>query len=172
MNVKRTRMVSFPRSGHHWLLRMLRSNLGSYIRYGNFHDELVTLETHPHVNVQTEHDLRLEAPVNLDFQHVVQYRLDKEAAIQSVWRLGHDAEYCSEQFFQARSLIYDGWKAKWVDSNIPNRLIITYEDMLENPLKELHRAYVFLTGAEPPILVVELARPGLGHFDMHTDEEG
>jgi hypothetical protein len=162
--------VSFPRSGHHWLLRMLRSNLGSYIRYGSHPIDDATLETHPNVNLQTEHDMDLETSVNTDFQHIVQYRRDKDAALLSAWNAGCcNSEQYRERFFEMRSSLYDEWKAKWVDADIPNRVVIAYEDMLENTLRELHRAYVFLTDFEPSILVVELPRLGIGHYDIQTD---
>lgn len=169
MNIKRTRIVAFPRSGHHWLLRMLRSNLGSEIRYGSKPYDGFTLETHPHINLQTAHDRDLQTPINPEFQHIVQYRKDKDAAIESAWRLNCSGPEYKERFFAQRSKLYDDWKAKWVDAEIPNRIVIAYEDLVVNTLWELQRAYSFLTDVEPPILVVELPKIGQGHYDLQTD---
>ncbi len=162
MIVKRTQFISFPLSGHHWLMRMLRANLGSLISYANQIEER-TLENDTRLNAHMQTDVAGTVKINPRLQYIIQYRKDLEAAIKSGFEVCQCGEY--ERYRTRRLQQYAQWQEKWLHVRASNRLIIAYEDMVENPSRELARAYKFLTGTDPLILVVEMPRPGQGHYE-------
>jgi hypothetical protein len=127
--MKRTRFVSFPRSGHHWLVRELQERLGPDWVYDEHHETGNTLEKCSAIHAQKTHDFQLDVSKSPEFLHVVQVRAWEPSA--KSWAGLHK---CSINDLPAAANVDMDFRWKWIEKWIvepcPNRLIVRYEDML------------------------------------------
>ena len=96
----------------------------------------------PSNTFQKSHDFELNLPVDLQKRHVIQYR--NPIGLLISWfemRLLKNRETDSAEGFRkfaARNQSYlNGFCAKWLDSKMPNRLTLDYDDYLNEPIKHL-----------------------------------
>lgn len=146
--------VSFPRSGHHALYAVLSEYFGDSLKY---HDKYLVPPANQIAladsNYCKDHDLELTVPVDPSLRYVIQTRHPREA-IQS-W-LDYDARVtpsCQintrvewEQRFGGMLEFWCKWYSKWVISDIPQRLIVTYERLLNDPTGVMRSILQFMTG--------------------------
>lgn len=141
-----TECVSFPRSGHHALVDVLRVYFGDDLVYGEiYRDETATLGAgSPPVNYQKNHDFKLDTnPAATDRQYLVQIRNPIES-LES-WevhdrRVGHNSDPAETRV--------DFWAAfvkKWIFADVPRRLVVWYEDLVDAPVETCVAAIQFLT---------------------------
>lgn len=143
-----TECISYPRSGHHALVDILRVYFGDSLVYGEiYRDPEATLESLancPRVNYQKNHDFDLAtSPSRTDRQYLVQVRNPLES-IES-WevydrRVGHIPDSP-----EARVDFWAAFVKKWVFSEIPNRLVVWYEDLVGAPVETCVSVIQFLT---------------------------
>jgi hypothetical protein len=145
--IHRTRIVTFPRSGHHWLVRMLQHALGDEMVYSEYHETGVTLESDPTVNVQKCHDFELDLPYKPEFRHVVQVR-EFLPAVLSWWKIykGWESKSAPEliRFIQEKQEFYKLWNRRW-RYNCEPILIVRYEILSQNPKYSVSRALRWIT---------------------------
>jgi len=98
--------------------------------------------TEPKNSFQKSHDFELELPVQPDQKYLIQKRQPLDLLIS--WfemRLLKDREEDTPDGFRAfvqRMRPYvDGFEQKWVDSDLQRRLVLDYEDYLNEPAKQL-----------------------------------
>ncbi len=146
--------VSIPRSGHHFLVDLLRTLLPEDFRYCEFYAQpeccrMVPCARPPAARIfyQKHHDLDLALPTALagvrwvvqvrdpvmstlsDREHIVRYGTEERAADRDeyvVW-LGQKAYYY-ERFFE-----------KWVLPGAADRVVIDYDDLVAQPAHVLRR---------------------------------
>lgn len=141
-----TECISFPRSGHHALVDVLRIYFGDSFAYGEiYRDAAATLGSlTPPVNYQKNHDFDLKtSPAATDRQFLVQVRNPLES-LES-WevydrRVGHIPESP-----EARVDFWAAFVKKWVFADIPNRLVVWYEDLVDSPVETCVAVIQFLT---------------------------
>ncbi len=139
MMIHRTRIVTFPRSGHHWLIRLLRHALGDSMIYAEYHQDGGTLENNASFNLQKDHDFDLSTPIVPEFHHLVQIRAFDPA--MASWRKLLEEEkrmpWGLSHFKSIRRPYYDGFRKKWIEGDVPNRLIVEYEALCQHPVATL-----------------------------------
>lgn len=120
--MQRTRFVTFPRSGHHWLVSMLQERLGGEFVYSEYYDTHKTLENSPEVTAQKTHDFELDVEKKQEYLHIVQCRVIDDC-IKSWEKIAPD-------WPPEKRLFYGKFVSKWIVSPVPNRLIVYYHDLV------------------------------------------
>ena len=122
--MQKTRFVTFPRSGHHWLISMLQEKMGEEFVYSEYHSNGKTLENSPEVTAQKTHDFDLSLTPNPEYRHIVQCRVVDDC-IKSWEKIAPD--------WPEKRHFYGNFVSKWIVSPIPNRLIVYYQDLVKSP---------------------------------------
>ena len=147
LSVRRTRFVTWPRSGHHWLIRMLKVALGARLRYSEYYkNKGQSLENNSRINAQKNHDFDLDLKMPRTFYHLVQIR-DFQPSCRSFYKMHQDEgrEMPDYSSFEAEQFeIYTKWRSKWTDKDVPNRLIVRYEELCMNPVIVVKRVLMFM----------------------------
>lgn len=140
--------VSIPRSGHHFLVDLLRTLFGEDIRYCEFYAEENCCRTVPCLRAagatlffQKHHDLDLDLPAGIDgVRYVVQVRdpvmstlSDREhtARLEGEARAADRDEYLV--WLGRKAAYYERFFEKWVVPSAPDRTIIDYDDLVAQP---------------------------------------
>lgn len=143
-NLFRTVCVSFPRSGHHLLVRGMLQYVDKLVYSENYTaaHNIVNCEF---VNLQKEHDLELSLPVHDDLKYIVLIR-EKENAIKAWYKthLVKNSHVDFETFYKEKSPYYDGFVDKWIIKSAPNTLLIRYEELINNLQESVMRAAEFM----------------------------
>lgn len=142
--INKTEAITFPRSGHHLLKDILEyyfdGQLQYYSIYGNSPGMLLgaSLVT----NYQKNHDFDLVTPVLEDRKYIVQIR-DPVDAIESWFHMAlRTTSFCGsglpqhaqwKAFCSDKMIYYAKFVNKWVFNHVPNRLIVSYYDLLHRP---------------------------------------
>jgi len=144
-SLNKTIIVSFPRSGHHLLVRGLMCALPEKIVYSEGYKSEHNIHNCDYVNLQKSHDFNLTDPINPEFHYIIQVR-GYELAVESWYKLmqkdGYEGSF--EQFRSEMSDYYDGFMAKWVNSDIPNRLTIPYHDFVDQKANTVIKTLKFM----------------------------
>lgn len=174
--IRRTYSISFPRSGHGWLVDMLRMNYGTRLNYS---ESYVTNETRHELcettNLTKEHDLELELPVRRDCQYLVQLRNPVDAVLSWIEQRAKNRGGLTGQerreLFDRWMRFYVEWLKKWVlaDLRAP-RLIVTYESLRTWPIENLRRITRFLSDEDPILKVHHAQAPTILHVERTVDE--
>jgi len=161
--------VSWPRSGHHMLVRLLSLYFGPAFRYCEFH---VGHPTHPdidhccrtapchhrdRIHFTKNHDFDLTLPQNPNQPYIIQYRdfahsvvSEFETAVRAggIDDLGAFRHHVSRQVGS-----YRGFINKWVTSDFAcGQLVLRYEAVLANPQEMLKRVLrLFEPNTEPDL---------------------
>lgn len=130
--VKRVRFVTFPRSGHHWLVSMLELRGIEGWCYDEHHTTGNTLENCPWITAQKTHDFQLNVPKVNEFVHIVQIR-SRAPSIASWCKV----KKCTERMlFRVAGVQRDfrhQWIEKWLVDPVPNRIVVRYEELARDP---------------------------------------
>lgn len=145
--IRKTKVVCFPRSGHHLLIRGLQAGLQNEMVYCEPYKSTHTMDVCPFTNVQKSHDFDLNDKIDPDLTYIVQIR-SFELAVESWFKLAKGEGYAStfEDFRKEKSDYFDGFMEKWVNSrDIPNRLTIPYHDLVTERMATAIKAYKHIT---------------------------
>lgn len=140
-----TECVSYPRSGHHGLVDVLRAYFADAFVYCESYDtpeKKLGLPGGALTNFQKNHDFELSTPVLPDRQYLIQIRHPLQA-IESWDELDRRAGYPAQP--QENKLGF--WTAfvnKWVLAPIPRRLVVDYADLVERPTSTMVSVIQFL----------------------------
>lgn len=154
--IHRTQCVSFPRSGHHLLERLLHSYFGDERwRYcESYEDSGRTLDNDPETNFEKTHDLDLATEARDDRHYLVQIRYPIESLV-SWYRWSCDRQGAEDSpgawvnFAIQRSAFWMMFYRKWVLNHVPNRLIVNYADLVGAPAETVMRVVQFLGDDAP-----------------------
>jgi hypothetical protein len=151
----RTECMTFPRSGHTLLQRLLRGYFGDEFVYCEQYSRPEgTLDRDAVTNFQKNHDFELDTPVRGDRQYLVQVRYPLDSLV-SWFKLS-----CSEQktedspqawtmFAVEKASFWMRFYRKWVLDHVPGRLVVNYEDLVERPVETVTSVVSFLGGETP-----------------------
>lgn len=147
--IRKTKIVSFPRSGHHLLVRGLQSALQNEMVYCEPYKSTHHMDVCSFTNVQKSHDFDLTEPINPELHYIVQIR-GFELAVESWYKVAQAEGYQGtlEDFRAEKSDYFDGFMAKWVNSIIPNKIVISYHDLVTDKMNTLIKAYRHITDLE------------------------
>lgn len=156
--------VSWPRSGHHLLVNLLRLVLGD--RFG--YCESYVPATRPDVpccqsfpclkrdviTMSKNHDFELASPVPTDVRLIVQHRAFLPTLVSNYElhvKNGNLDSAESWRAFATRTLKgFKGFRAKWVVPAMANRLTLDYETLTGDPLGSLRRVLDFMGLPDEP----------------------
>lgn len=138
----KTVCVSYPRSGQSLLKPVLSDYFGDRFKYCEWYDEP---EKRPNVCAETNfvktHDRDLNWHIREDWKYLVLVRhpiasvaswkiMEQEGNYNIGWKLDFWAK----------------WTTRWVIGTIPNRMILSYESLVNDPFPVLHTLIWFLSG--------------------------
>jgi hypothetical protein len=163
--------ISWPRSGHHMLVRLLQLYFGSAFGYCDYYSGKPAVPDlasccgkvpcrHPdRVTLTKNHDFDLAAPQVEGQKYLIQYR-DFIPSVVSNFELylrqgGEDTALSFRKFASAEFTRYLGFTDKWVHSDFArHQLLLNYGEFLRDPQTELTRVVTFIA----PGLHVDHAR--------------
>ena len=164
--IRRTRCISFPRSGHHLLVDLLVLYLGDDLvyadRYGShdIHGKRVdktpgspghcvpcSFKDNPQANLEKNHDYDLDIPHDLPV--IVQTRPVLDSIIswynfQVDEAATEDSQIAWETFAESAARFRIGFDNKWVLPMLDQAVLIDYNDLVGNPRFTLHTVLSFL----------------------------
>lgn len=157
--------ISFPRCGHKLTTELLLAYFGEEFKYqgvcpppGQFSEGF---------HFQKNHDFDLDTPIQNDRSYLVQVR-DPFDAIFSWHKLTvtldgiPDDQQTMREIMAQKQDYWAGFVKKWVASEIPNRVIVRYEDLLAHPHESLARLIpLFGEPADPDRIYEAVKRVGV-----------
>lgn len=145
-NLNKTILVSYPRSGHHLMVRGLTEALDHKLVYSAFYGVAHNIANCEFVNLQKSHDFDLTDEINLDLNYIVLIR-NFEDATRS-WHKSIKSEIPIDEFLESKREYYEGFIKKWVSGMFVPGFICEYEYLVPNKLKIITSASKFI-GHEP-----------------------
>ena len=146
-------IISFPRSGQHLLVKILRQVAHHYDLYFDY------CERHqlPQENCDSLSSVRKHHDFQLDYiagKHVVLLRHDRVRNLEALWRwenrVMHKTSFCrtleSEKQHKKNEHFYDGFVAKWKKGNAD--AIIGFHDLLKYPVDNVLRVLTIMYGEQ------------------------
>lgn len=155
--------VSWPRSGHHLLVRLLIGYFGPRFGYCEYHGPSATKEwpccghfpcrKRGTISMSKNHDFELDSPIPTDVPIIVQWR-EPLAAIQSEFELAHKAGHPDTAaafaiFAEKRAAKYRAFVGRWLESPIEGRLGVEYDELVTDPWSILTSALALWGELEP-----------------------
>jgi hypothetical protein len=150
--------VSWPRSGHGMLKRLLELYYGHGFRYCEFYrDDIECCRQFPCTqgkHFTKNHDWELDLPQLSDRRYLIQYRSFIPSVVSNfelhVRGGGEDSETGFRRFASREFGRYRGFTRKWVTSDfVRDQLILKYEDVLADPEGEFVRTVAFFDPDTP-----------------------
>ena len=158
-NMSHVSGISWPRSGHHLLVRLLGLYFGDNFGYCQFYGtDNTCCKTFPctrtDVNLTKSHDFKLGVPLISGQKYMIQYRTFVPSMVSNfelfVRRGGKDDRASFLTFAVHEFAKYSAFVEKWVSVPMsPPQLIVRYEDLLANPLTELRRVVKYFYPNSP-----------------------
>jgi hypothetical protein len=149
--------VSWPRSGHHLLVRLLSSYFGPEFRYCDYYGGIegccksMPCTRAGEIHFTKSHDFDLDLPQNPGQKYLVQYR-DYLHSVVSNYELSllhqppeqdtaeNFVTFASEQFTGYRNFLY-----RWVESDFAKtQLLLSYDQLITYPKESLRLAVWWL----------------------------
>lgn len=158
------------------MCNILQSYFGDELKYCKWSDDF---EKRPTVCVETNftmiHDLYLTFPLSDQVKHLVLFRHPLYSLAS--WRIHFKRDsgnICEDQDISKQKLeLWAKWVNKWVLSPVPNRLIVSYERILENPTVALSKIIHFISNDmvnEERLSLSLLANPVVSNMPNTTDQ--
>jgi hypothetical protein len=146
--------VSWPRSGHHMLVRLLKLYFGSEFNYYNSYaddvpfDGVVPPPNKNNIHFSKSHDFNLDMPQLAGQKYLVQYRDFINSTVSNyelfVLHGGEDSPASFQTHASNEFSRYKRFMSKWVTTNFKGTgLLIEYNNFLENPQKILKQSVLF-----------------------------
>lgn len=141
--IHKTYFVTFPRSGHHWIERILSRYFQESWHYCEpyAHPEL-KMECCFTTNVEKTHDFDLNFEPVAGSRIIVQCRRNINEAMRSWFSLGDSPATTVEEFARNKQEYWLGFLARWCCGDYP---IIWYQEFRSNPIGMADRAIRILT---------------------------
>ncbi|MEM7695731.1 MAG: sulfotransferase family 2 domain-containing protein [Pseudomonadota bacterium] len=153
--------VSWPRSGHHLIVRLLYGYFGPRFGYCEYHVPKDDPDTpccghfpcqKRAIAFSKNHDFNIDSPVPTDVPLLVQWR-EPIAALHSNFELAvmegwPDTPKAFTKFGHKQAEKYRRFMAKWVEPDLPNRLVLNYDDLTADPHSHF-RKVLTLWGEDP-----------------------
>lgn len=155
--------VTMPRSGHHLLVRLIQQVRPetTYCEFYQSADCCRSIPCRKNVDLQKSHDFKLKDPIDSTRRYIVQAR-DPCASIASHWdllqssgKVGSDTAKDFRRFAWQQAGHRRAFRRKWIDSRLPNTLVIRYEELIADPVAAVDRVHRFVWDLPAPAV-----RPG------------
>jgi len=175
--------VSWPRSGHHVLVRALQKIFKHHFGYCEFYGPSVTpgsgccgvfpCEKAGPISLSKQHDFDRKAELPDGHPLVVQYRRFSEAVISEfelavARNLHEDTAERFAAFARKRARDYAAFCDKWVRHERSNRVLLDYADLTADPVESIRRVLrLFDAHAYVPRIAGEIE--SLEHVPAATD---
>lgn len=149
-----TRCATFPRSGNHLLLDLLRGYFGDALRDVDIHRAPGRgLGQDPSTNFEKTHDSNLDQPIETGIRHIVQVRYPPDA-IASWFNMAcksnvPDTAGNWKQYAVQVAPLWLRFYRRWVLDPVPERLVVTYDDLVDRPADTLAAVARHITGQQP-----------------------
>lgn len=128
-NLNKTILVSYPRSGHHLMVRGLTEALDHKLVYSAFYGVAHNMDNCEFVNLQKSHDFDLTDEINPDLNYIVLIR-NFEDATRS-WHKSIKSEIPIDEFLESKREYYEGFVKKWGGKFY----LINYEDFIQEKIR-------------------------------------
>lgn len=163
-----TEVITFPRSGHTWLSRILKYYFKEKLIYcEKYTDKENVIDLNQNTNLQKNHDFDLLTEIKLDRKYLIQIR-NRDNSLNSYYKLekhnidknvsknyinsstlpsdfidtcGHDYV----EWIQNKRIYYNNFLNKWLFNNIPNSKLVIYEKLKTDTFNECKSILEFLT---------------------------
>lgn len=155
LTITATECLTFPRSGHHLLQKILTQYFGNEFVYCELYaDPEQVISLNERTNYQKNHDLDLTTPIRDNRQYIVQIRYPIDSIVswfkQDCQRgRAHDSPGDWTSFALTKSSFWMRFYRKWVLDHVPSRLIVNYADLICEPVRTVTAVVRFLTQADP-----------------------
>lgn len=152
--------VSWPRSGHHMLVRLLSAYFGDSFGYCSFYDlggaccHRIPCRKSSKIRFTKSHDFKLRVPQLNHQKYLVQYR-DFTPSVVSNFELfvrkgGEDSSLSFRKFASVSFGNYQNFIRKWVSSDFGKKqLVLNYADFLANPETHLKKIVQYFAPQVP-----------------------
>lgn len=153
--------ISWPRSGHELLARMLGAYFGEDFGYCKGIRQEDCCKSFPctrsgHINFGKNHDWKFETPQIAEIKYLIQYRKFVPSVVSNFdlhVRNGEDRDtplefrkYVSEQWTRHQKFL-----EKWVNSKFAHtQLVIDYDDLTSEPIGVMKKAIIWFDPAAAP----------------------
>lgn len=135
--------VSFPRSGHHLVERLMKQYFGEKFGYCEYYNPVECCKSFPcarmgEINLSKNHDFEGTLSPRENVPYLIQYRSFVPAAVSDFELFVRNGNEDTFESFRKFALIrikkYRMFVEKWVLSDTPTeRLIVKYEDLVGDP---------------------------------------
>jgi hypothetical protein len=164
MENRKVLCVTFPRSGHGVLAKLLKAYFQDKFRYCEYYRCCHRIPcVHPETNFQKIHDFQLKVENNPSNFYIVQYRHPLES-ITSLYRkslergwydIKEDTKEEWIRFFKREIIFWKKFINKWVINNHnPNTYYLRYNELIAQTAIKLKEVIVFIN----PEITIELSR--------------
>ena len=157
--------VSMPRSGHHFLVRLLQAYYGEQFSYCETYgksrrdccQKIPCIEVdksldNSHVFMQKNHDFKLESPFLKNYKYIIQYRhpIPRSVSNFEVFiRNGDDIDKKNTKlnfynFLDKEADYYISFYQKYIESRLPNILLLKYENLVDQPEETFRKVVTFI----------------------------
>ena len=155
-----TQCVTFPRSGHIILQRVLKKYFGDKLNWTDVYKWPERgFAKNKECNLEKTHDFDLDVPIKPDRLYLVQIRNPFNAL--AGWKVMHLDEGVTKKdwrpWFRQKARYWMQFTHKWLYSPVPNRLVVPYEKLTGNPVYAFSRIIVFMTKSEPDLAKLTVA---------------
>jgi len=135
--IKKTYIVSTPRSGHHLLVRGLEAAANHKLVYSENYNCKHNFTTCDFVNLQKDHDFELDLDISKEFKYVVLWRPQAESL--HAWYNATESNISLSKFIKKNGNYFDRFAEKWLKSELPNVSIFFYADWIQHKRKTVKR---------------------------------
>lgn len=150
--------VSWPRSGHHLLVRLIRHYYGASFTYCSFYGARdccgKTPCRSPQVQFSKNHDFDGTLPQHARQTTLIQTRAFTPSVVSNfelfIRQGGDDSQTSFARFASAEFTRYRAFQDKWVTSSFGrSQTVMCYEDLLTQPRAQITRALALFGTPEP-----------------------
>lgn len=157
---------SMPRSGHHFLISMLRQYFGAELRYCEYYQPKDCCHSIPcsraydpkldnRYFIQKSHDFKLLDGKIASENYIIQYR-SVHSQIQSYFdfalktgsRQWDDSMEGFRDFAKHSLAGYLGFYNKWIADKPPNSFVLSYDQLADNTEEFLRGVIAYITGSD------------------------
>lgn len=159
-----TEAVTFPRSGHTWLSRILKYYFNNALNYCEMYENQdLMIDVNQNTNLQKNHDFDLSTEIKSDRKYLIQIR-NRDNCLNSYYKLKKhniDKNYVNSstipsdfidefgydyiEWIYNKRIYYNNFLNKWVFNNIPNSKLVIYEKLKNDTFNECKSILEFMT---------------------------
>ena len=152
--------VSYPRSGHHMLVRLLTGYFGDALHYCEYYEHCQQSPcSDPLTNFQKNHDFDLALPNDAGRRYIIQYRHPVtaiiswfELALKNGWKhdVREDTRECFARFLRDKMQYWRGFVRKWViDNDHPATVVLPYVQFSDQPESHFRQVLELIAPGHP-----------------------